>query len=853
MYISKQVLQHIRLLSIVFFCFLSSTLVAQNTVFQGKVLDKETKEPLTAAIVKFSNSGIGAVADIDGNFKISNNTDLTKVEIGLMGYETMTLTIPAQKTTIKQILLEPVGINLNEVVIKASSQKYSKKDNPAVELIKKVIANKEQTTPKGLKDYTYTEFERYIFALNEFNPDSKQYKKYTFLKNYVDTSMIDSTRILPISVRNKVTDVFVSKDPKKDLRVIKGQQIEGIDQGMDQESIEAFVNELIRTVDITDNYITFLFNNFVSPLSSTQSVSFYKWYIVDTINVDNQKVVQLDFGPFKSTDLGFTGSLFVNLDNDYSIEKIYLNTPKKINLNWVTDLRMEIEYERTPESKIGYPKSTRVGMNLNLMSAIKAYIEKTVIVKDFIADIPEPSLFTAKAPISYDLDYNKKDKDYWKLSTPPQLKKDMKMDKLVEELKNIFIIKAILNVGRIMSSGYIPTRKDMDKNKFEIGNVATFASYNSVEGFRLKGGMASTKQFNKHIYLFGYGAYGFKDSQFKYMGEATWRFNDAKTHKEEFPVNNITASYMRDMNALGQTFTQAERDNFLMSLSSSDDIKLTYANVSELKYSREYYNGFSFNLNFNHTKQKPAGHLAFERFDADDKLQHIRSITNAVAGVSIRYAYNEKFMQRRRLRIPIPSESFVTSLNYEKGLKNVMGGEFNYHKLAFETRKEFWVTPYGKFITSVKAEKLWGKAPYPMLISPSANNSFTVQDQTFYLINPLEFIHDRQVSWEVYYHTGGFILNKIPFIKKLKWRELVGFRGFYGDLSDKNNPYKNKEMMLFPDNSFQTKDRTPYMEYNIGIENILNLFRIDYVRRINYKSHPDINKSGIRVSFQMQF
>lgn len=149
------------------------------------------------------------------------------------------------------------------------------------------------------------------------------------MKNYVDTSMIDSTRILPISVRNKVTDVFISNDPKKDLRVIKGQQIEGVDQGMDQESIEAFVNELIRTVDITDNYITFLFNNFVSPLSSTQSVSFYKWYIMDTITVDKQRIVQMDFGPFKSTDLGFTGSLFVNLDNNYSVEKIDLSTPKR--------------------------------------------------------------------------------------------------------------------------------------------------------------------------------------------------------------------------------------------------------------------------------------------------------------------------------------------------------------------------------------------------------------------------------------------------------------------------------------------------------------------------------------------
>lgn len=821
------------------------------TVVRGVVRDATTKEKLPFVTITFDNTTIGVFSDEEGEFRITNRGRQTSVTAALIGYKPQKFQIVPGTTTTKEIFLVSEDQQLEEVIIKPKKEKYSKKNNPAVELIKKVIARKHENNITSQDYYQYKEYEKTLFSLNNFKPDQPQFRRYKFLPNYMDTSLIDNKAILPFSIREKTSEVYFRKDPKATKRIVQGYHIQGLDQGFDTEGLDAIIGEVFKDVSIYDNSVSLLFQQFVSPLSENQSVNFYRWYLSDTVNIDEDRYVKLDFAPFNSRDIGFTGTLLISLDSMYAVKKAVLRTPKKMNINFVEELIIEHDYTKIEGDK-WIPVEERMAIDVSMVDAVKFYIEKTKTYENVEVNKPMDPIFILDAPEVFEKDYLKRSSEFWAENRPPEHQKDYKMDKMMKDINNVFIFKALLAVGNVVSSGYIPTSKDPEKNKLDIGTVPTFYSYNSVEGnrFRLTG--STTTNLHPHLFLYGYGAYGTRDGRFKYYGEATWAFNKVQNHKDEFPKNNLSVAYKYDMNSLGQRFTQAERDNILLSLRSSNNDKMTYNRQTQVAYQREHYNGFSYKLSAQTFEETPAGKLTFEKIDDNGNPYFVDKINTTEAMIALRYAPNEKFFQQRRKRHSMPSPRLVLNLSHTVGLDGFLGGHYHYNKTSFSVYKQFWIAPFGKLSMSAQAEKIWGSVPFPLLITPSANNSYTIQKGNYYLIEPLEFIHDSQVSWEIYHHLNGWLFNRIPLIKVLKLREVFGFRGFWGELSKRNNPAYNNDLLLFPQRTYTTNS-DPYMEFNVGIENIFKLFRIDYVRRINYLDHPGIDKDGFRITFDLTF
>ncbi|MDU1892274.1 MAG: DUF5686 family protein [Dysgonomonas sp.] len=839
-------------LSFLLYLIVCTSSYAQGlTVVRGTVKDATTKEKLPFVTVTFDNTTIGVFSDEDGDFRVTNRGRQTAVTVSLIGYKPQKFEVVPGTTTTKEIFLESEDKQLDEVVIRPKKEKYSKKNNPAVELIKKVIAHKKENNITASDYYQYKEYERIFFALNDFKPDQPQFRRYKFLPNYIDTSLIDNKPILPFSIREKISDIYYRKEPKAKKQIVKGYHIQGLDQAFETEGLDAMIKEIFKDVSIFDNSVSLLFQQFVSPLSEHQSINFYRWYLSDTVNIDDDRYVKLDFAPFNSRDIGFTGTLLISLDSMYAVKRAILRTPKKMNINFVEELVIQHDFKKVDGNK-WIPLEERMAIDVSMVDAVKFYIDKTRTYEKFVIDNPMDPIFILSAPEVFEKDYLKRPSDYWAQNRPPEHQKDYKMDQMMKDINDVFIFKALLNVGTIISSGYFPTSRDPEKNKLEIGTVPTFYSYNSVEGnrFRLTG--STTKQLHPHLFLYGYGAYGTRDERFKYYAEATWAFNKVQNHKDEFPKNNLIVAYKYDMNSLGQRFTQAERDNILLSLRSSNNDKMTYNRQTQVAYHREHYNGFSYKLSAQTFEETPAGTLTFEKIDDNGNLYSLHKIRTTEAMLALRYAPNEKFFQQRRKRHSMPSPRLIFNLSHTIGLDDVLGGQHHYNKTSFSVYKQFWVAPFGKLSVSAQAEKIWGSVSFPLLITPSANNSYTIQKGNYYLIEPLEFVHDSQVSWEVYHHLNGWLFNRIPLIKSLKLREVFGFRGFWGELSRRNNPTYNNDLLLFPQRTYTTRS-APYMEYNIGIENIFKLFRIDYVRRINYLDHPGIDKDGFRITFDLAF
>lgn len=831
-------------------CF--AALAQSPTILKGVVKDASTREKLPFVSVVFDNTSIGTFSDEEGEFRISNRNNQTSVTVSLLGYTSKKFVIHPGVMTTEEIYLEPADKQLNEVVVRPHKEKYSKKNNPAVELIKKVIAHKDSNNITSNDYYQYKEYERIFFALNDFKSDQPQFKRYKFLPQYVDTSLIESKAILPVSVREKITDVYYRKDPKADKRIVKAYQIQGLDQAFETEGLDAIIKEVFKDISLSDNSVFFLFQEFISPLSSSRSIDFYRWYISDTVNIDSERYVKLDFAPFNSRDIGFTGNLYISLDSTYAVKKAVLRTPKKMNINFIGDLVIIQDFAKRPDGR-WIPKEHRMAIDLTMLDAVKFYVDKTISYENVVLDKPMNPIFIIAAPEAFEKDYTKRSKLYWSSNRPPDHQKDYKMDQMMEDVNKVLLFKVLLNGGKVIASGYVPISKDPEENKLDIGTLPTLYSYNSIEGNRLRLTFSTTKNLHPHLYFYGYSAYGTRDEKFKYYAEATWAFNKVENHKDEFPKSNISIAYKYDINTLGQRYTQAERDNIFMSLQTSSNKKLTYNRQTQIAYQKEYYGGFSFKLTGQTFDESPAGTLSFEKQNDAGDIYRIKRIRTTEAMLALRYAPNEKFFQQRRKRNSLTSKKMIFNLSHTIALEDIFGGQFHYNKTSFSVFKNFWISPYGKVNLSVQAEKIWGETPFPFLITPSANNSYTIQNGNYYLIEPLEFIHDSQVSWEVYYYMGGWLFNRVPLLKTLKWREVFGFRGFLGELSNRNNPLHNRNLLLFPQETYSTEKGKPYMEYNIGIENILKFFRIDYVRRVNYLGHPNVSKNGFRISFDFTF
>lgn len=836
-----------------FLCIFCGITYAQSlTIVRGTIKDASTLEKLPFAGITFDKTTSGTFSDEDGYFRLTNKGPQTSVTVSLLGYKSQTFIVHPGVSTTKEIHLEPEDKELQEIVIRPQKEKYSKKNNPAVELIKKVIAHKNDNNITNLNYYEYEEYERTLLALNEFKPEQAQFKRYKFLPNYIDTSLIDQKQILPVSVREKITDVYYRKNPKDSKRVVKGYQIEGLDQVVETEGLDAIIKEVFKDVNITDNSITLLFQQFVSPLSEHSSVNFYRWYISDTVKIDKDRYVKLDFAPFNSRDIGFTGNLYISLDSMFAVKKAVLRTPKKMNINFVDELVIQIDFQKTADNK-WIPLQERMAIDLSMLDMVKFYVDKTKSYEKFEINRPMDPIFVLNAPEVFEKDYLKRDKAFWTKNRPPDYQKDYRMDQMMQDVNNVALLKVLLQAGSIVSTGgYIATSTNKDVNKLDIGTLPTLYSYNPIEGNRIRLTMATTKNLHPHLYLYGYAAYGTRDEKFKYYGEATWAFNKIKNHKDEYPKSNLSIAYKYDMNTLGQRYTQAERDNIFMSLRRSNNVKMTYNRQTQISYIKEFYGGFSVTLSGQTFDEKPAGKLIFEKMDENGHRYEVNKIGTTEASLTLRYAPNEKFYQLRRQRNSITAPRTIYTLSHTSGFNNFLGGEYSYNRTSLSLLKQMWLAPFGKLTLSVQGEKIWGQAPFPLLITPSANNSYTIQKGNFYLIEPLEFVHDVQASWEVYYHMGGWIFNRIPLIKNFKWREILGFRGFIGDLSKRNNPQYNHDLLLLPQETYTTGS-TPYMEYNIGIENIFKFFRIDYVRRLNYLNHPNIDKDGFRISFDFTF
>ena len=834
---------------------------AQNIITAtGIVRDSITGEPIPFASVVFENSLIGAMTDDNGHFSLQNNKNITRLSISFLGYDLKTVSLRSGRNDNLDIKLRSKSIDLAEVVVKPTRERYSRRNNPAVDLIRAVIDHKDDNRIEALPEYKVEMYEKLSMALDNFNPnfDSNGFmQKLKFVKNYMDTSEFSGRPILTVSVRETLSDIYYRKDPRSKKTIVKGKNQQGIDKTIDEGGISSNLEEFFQGINIFENNINFLSNRFVSPLSSLLATTYYHYYIIDTVLVGNDRCVDLAFVPVNSQSYGFTGRLYIMLDN-YSIRKFRLDIPRNINLNFVDNLRIEQEFKLTPDSSwVVDTENTYVDF---YMMGQQLYAHQLRTYNNYSFDIAErDSVFGLLGPLHVMADAVEQPDSFWIRNRHIPLKeRENVLDDLVREIRKVPVFNAIIKTAEILITGYIQTGPSKEENYFDIGPMNTIFSANELEGWRVRVGGMTTANLSPHLFGTGYLAYGMDDRTFKYSGRFTYSFDEKKYHEGEFPVNNLSLLQEYDVYTPGQDFLFTSKDNMFVALKVGEPVtNMNYVLKTVIQYEKDWLNGLSLKSWLRRQNEEAAGTLEYKRIDENGNTVRVPSVTSSEAGFQLRFAPGERAYGGRKGKASffnMSKDAPILKLSHQLGVKGVFGSDYNYNRTEFSAEKRIWLSSFGHIDAQLKAGKIWDKVPFPLLVLPNTNQSLTIQPEAFHMMRALEFVADEYVALNATYYLKGWILNRIPIIRWLKFREVVSFNGIYGRLSNRSNPLApgNSDLFILPEGTTGLGPM-PYMEASFGLENIFKILRVDYYHRLPYLDNPNTKRSGFRIALRFSF
>lgn len=788
--------------------------------------------------------------------------DIRNIYVGSLSFLTMpvmlchffiglfagSFSISAQQVQVDTAIFMREALQLQEIIVNPGHEKYTAKNNPAVELMHRIRNEQKNGDPCRMDKYSFDQYDKITLGILDVKPE--MLKNHDSLIDYMDTTSFGKRPVLNVLLNERASTSLYSGGGTQRKVVERGKTSSGISEMFDVGTVDVALEDLMREVNIYDNDITLLGNKFPSPLSATGALH-YRYFIADTLDMEGIRCIQLTFIPKVPTEFSFSGNLYVELgDTTGFIKKVSMKVPRTVNLNFIDNLYIEQSYKK---DSLGLRQKVS-----DQLSADICLVEGT------------QRLYANRSSKYENFSYKKRDdlnKAYDMIGsyidiesvteTPDSFlpvirgkslsESEEKMGSFMSELRKIPFFYWAEKVVVILVNGYIKTGRH---SKFDFGPVNTFISANPVEKVRFRVGGMTTANLSPHLFADGYVAYGIRDKKWKYKAELEYSFNKKKYHKNEFPRNAIGATYMYDIDMIGQHYLYTNADNVFLSVKRKRDMLVTYRQLFRLEYNLELNNQLSFNIFGEHRKQEASPWLPFiDGYGV--QLSHYRRTS---FGISVRFAPGERIMRTKSSRIAVNRDAPIFVLSQEWGPRSLPGADYAISKTELSLLKRFWFSSFGYLDAIVKGGIIWTQVPYVELLWPHANLSYTIQPESYSLMNPMEYALDRFASCDLTYWGNGVLFNRIPIVKLARLREVVGFKCLWGKLTDKNNPNYHKELFRFPeDANVGYLHKAPYMEISAGIDNIFKILRVDYVWRLSYLKTPGIDKSGLRVALHFSF
>ena len=830
-------------------------LLAGQTSVSGTITDAATHQPLASVSIQFKGSRRGTISGTDGKFTLSADGNFTQIQFSYVGYKPLSKTVQAGKNQTINAELEAGG-EINNVTVKPHKVKYRNKDNPAVELIRQVIDHKDSNQVKAYNYSSYQEYEKLQLAISniaEKLQKNKLLSRFSFMLNDKDTTMLEAGRsTIPIYLEETLSQNYRRKDPDKKKQIIEAEKRMDFGGYVDNAGIKTYLNYLYQDVNVYDNSILLLNSQFLSPIASG-APTFYMYTIMDTVRTSSDTLIKLNFEPRNTSDLLFRGTMFITLDGKYAIKKINLSISKYANLNWVREMHIAQQFQQDSLTNHYYLSKSEVNADFGISKNKRAggiYGQRSISFKNFETGKPlADSLFDGEAVVT--LPQSAATENFLVNNRHDSLSaSEARVYKNIDSLVHMKSFKLIAGLIEFVSSGYLHV------GPVDFGPAATFYGYNPVEGLRIRFGGRTriAPYFSDKVQLEGYGAYGFKDQRFKYYGGITYSLTNKNIF--QFPVKYVKFSYLNDTRVPGQELQLVNEDNAFLSFTRGINDRFLYNKTYRVEWQNEMKSHFTYTLIYKNWEQEAGGGLNYSRLENGIK-QPVSSITASEIAAEFRWAPGEQFYQGKIYRVPIVNKYPIFHWRVAAGISGLLGGEYNYKNLGMSIEKRFFLSQLGFLDVVAETGTTLGKVPYPLLTIHRANQTYAYFIRSYNLMNFLEFVSDHYASLNLDYKLNGFILNKLPLIKKLKWREAVSFKLLAGGLRRENNPNLTPGLVEFSttngvSNTYALNGK-PYMEGSVGLLNIFKVVRLDLVRRFSYLNNPNVDKWGIRGWVRLLF
>lgn len=824
-----------RVLNILFLLIFTASFA--QVKISGTVKDEQNNS-IPFANILFVGSNTGTVSDENGKFYLESTKNYNEIEVSFLGFDTKIIPIKSRDFNIV-IKLKESASQLNEVFI--YSGKVKKKGNPAIAILKKVWEKKRQNGVYLFDQYQYEKYEKLEFDINNVDStliDSKLFNNIEFIFEGVDTSRVTGKAFLPIFINESVYKTYGDNTKNKIREDIEANKNSGFESN---QNIIAFIKDLYVDYDIYSNYIKIFDKSFVSPVSKA-GVTSYNYVLTDSAYIDNKWCYNILYYPRRKSELTFKGDFWVN-DTTFAVKEINMQATKSANINWIKDIYIEQEFNVLNDSVFLLKKDYMMS-DFSLKKKEKSkgiYGKRTTMYKDYVFDEEKNDKFyNVKIDVFNEEIYNK-GADFWNTSRQEKLSEnELGIYKMIDTLKTVPKFKRMYDLISILGSGYV------ELNNFDFGPIFSTLGTNDVEGIRLRVGGRTYFGPNDKWRLQTYLAYGFKDNQFKYGAQGKWMLNPKNRliigGGNRRDVEQIGVSLTTTNDILGRSFASSAF------FASGDNSKLTSINLSNLYMAFEPKKNLEFKVGASYRTLKSASPETFNLdwwVDKENGIKNYKTVQSEV-DFSVKYTPNRKTIGWGVERNEVSSVYTTLFLSFSQGLKGVFESDFEYQKIQAYYRQPILIGGFGRMFTTFEIGKTFGEVPLGLLSIVPGNQSYFTIENTYSLLNYYEFITDTYASIHIDHNFNGRFFSRVPFLRKLNWRELVGVKAVWGTISDENRA-------LNASNIPYVAPEKGYFEYSVGVGNIFKVLRVDFSWRGNYRNIPNTNNFVIKAAVGIHF
>lgn len=813
---------------LIVFLILRAYAFSQTYTISGKVFEAETKEPIPFAPILLKGTTIGATTDFDGNYSITTSVQADSIIATYVSYKKQTRAVKKGQNQIINFPLALEGVNLLEVVVKAG-------ENPAHRIIRNVIANKEFNNKRKLDAYQYESYNKVEFDLNRIPKEMQErkvFKPIKFIFDNVDSLNSGEKPSLPIFITESLSELYYRSNPNLKKEIIKASKVTGIEN----TSITSVMGDMYQNINIYDNNIIVFGKDFPSPISDN-GFFYYKYYLEDSLFIGNTRCYHIRFKPKRSQELCFTGNMWI-ADSTWAVKRLEMSIPKDANINFINAANIIQEFNKVDSTWMLSKDRLIIDFAMN-KTQVGVYGRKTTSYKNFTINQPkEVKFYEFGDKIIVEDDAMKKTSDFWDANRHDSLSaREKKIYQMIDTIKTLPVYKTWVDVFTLFVSGYKMV------NNFEIGPYFNLLSYNTIEGPRVRFGGRTSSKFSRWYELSGYVAYGFLDEKFKQS--VGFKCFISKKPKRQL----VGMTYKSDYEILGQSQNGFSQDNLFASLFRTNPLtNLTRVDQTYAWYERDWLDGLTSKVTLLGQTITPLLSNAYLYTKNDGSTAIKENIKTTEIRFNLRFAYKEKFISGDFRRISLGTRWPIFQLSYSKSLQNAFRAEYDYQKVALNINDRIrLISILGYTDYTLEAGKIFGAVPFPLMELHAGNETYVYDYMSYNMMRFYEFASDQYASVGIFHHFEGLFFNKVPLIKKLRWREVITCKALWGSVNE-----QNRKTLIFP-TTLNALGNEPYIEVSAGIENIFKVFRIDALWRTTYLRERAIDNFGVKFGFQLTF